>query len=777
MVTVILLAVTSIVVVYRGPSNSDLENMGGSNKSHDTHASIDPILTVTTPRQVERIDSKSMSIEEIPTQVMSAPTPIPAPLVYLEEELEDINESFIPSRDGFRFQNFSGGAQSAEIQINDLVEFFGVAGLCVDGAGELCVPYPGVLDFLDILNEVLANGLCYGFSAAATEFFSEADSLISFDENVDKTFQLNRSSELDHHIARWHMLQFTEEFRQVLDQYYEMSPSQIAEDLWRQLDESTGKSSPPMTLALYSSNGAHSVTPLFVEREDNKFLVNVYDSNWPGQTRILEILSDGSWTYQGAHEDPDEVSGTWQENGPGTMALIPHTIDAGKFRCFFCEESPEPLEGTGSVLILNSLESETISVTVLDTHGNKLRRGIGENISEIEGVRSYILPGNVFSGVSIMVYLPPELRQFGVTINTGAETAEEFTLLHAGMENPTTTLKGRTSLNSKDSPAFTMQVDSSEEISTVIDSEIIRLIKQASSRSTTFFELEEGEIYESSFRKKLIDDVRILDRKSGKIKFSLDEMIENVDLPLRPITNEDGIRLNRNMGRAPILRFQDEIKVSSIFSNEVATGFETQYPDGTRGDFRFQKDGQIISYLTDGSSSVRSRDGSIIQSTSEGLLVHKDTQGEFGLFLKEEGRIITINPVRNISDIGDNPTELIRTFDNFLKEREVNSIGADRSSVSVNDKKSSEKSADRDVRSDEVRYEEKKAKELPHSDPEAILPEAFTQRLFIVSKFRENVEESRIKGIDQRTVLDQAWHTSNQFGETTDSRRDESYSR
>ena len=45
---------------------------------------------------------------------------------------------------------------------------------------------------------------------------------------------------------------------------------------------------------------------------------------------------------------------------------------------FFCEKSTKTLSGTGSVLILNSQESEMISITVLDKHGNKLKRGLGE---------------------------------------------------------------------------------------------------------------------------------------------------------------------------------------------------------------------------------------------------------------------------------------------------------------------------------------------------------------------------------------------------------------
>ena len=79
---------------------------------------------------------------------------------------------FDPTEDGFGFTNFAGGSGAATIQVNDLVELFGSDGLCIPGNSGICEPYPGVDLFLGQLNAVLANGLCYGISASATNHFS-----------------------------------------------------------------------------------------------------------------------------------------------------------------------------------------------------------------------------------------------------------------------------------------------------------------------------------------------------------------------------------------------------------------------------------------------------------------------------------------------------------------------------------------------------------------------------------------------------------------------------
>ena len=411
-----------------------------------TETDIEPTVIVERNTETDRLSNDLSSNKYITGSVSKSQDKKP-------------NLTFIPSTDGFGFKNFVGGEGSSAVTVQDLIEFFGEEGLCSEGSGDSCIPYPGVIDFLGQLNEVLKNGLCYGFSAASTNIFDNKVTIASFDTKAENTFDLKRTEIVERTIARWHMLQFTEEFRDEIDKYIVLSPTEIAKELKQTFDLYEDKSIPPMTLALYASNGGHSVTPVSVEQVDGAYLINVYDSNWPGKSRHVRVGDDGKWTYQGGHQNPEETSGVWSESGPGTMALIPHNLLGSNFKCFFCEKPSKKMEGTGSVMILNATDSENVAITVIDDRGNRIVRGAGSNETEIEGARSYVLPGASAGNDAFLIYLPPETQDFKVTINSGSQESKQFTLLHAGTGQPTTTIKGEAVSDFTEKPTLEVKVE------------------------------------------------------------------------------------------------------------------------------------------------------------------------------------------------------------------------------------------------------------------------------------------------------------------------------
>ena len=706
------------------PSNPDPNEQATPPHSSKTASISD--LSTTIPRQVATPPNTS---EVVPKAKTSSPAQNPPPVI---KEGDSVNSSddryFLPIRDGFGFGNFRGGSGSAEIHIIDLIDFYGKEGLCIEPHDEYCDPYPGVIDFLAQLNMVLENGLCYGFSAAATQFFDSGTNIPDLKKPNTETYGLTRTEDLDRHIARWHTLQFTEEFRDVLDNYLAMSPIEIAEDLITQLTSQEGKVRPPMTLALYSSHGSHSVTPTAVTRNEDGYVIEVYDSNWPGISREVNIDSGGVWTYQGAHENPAHESGVWEESGTGTMALIPHTLDEMDFHCFFCEKTEADLSGTGSVMILNSLESNDLSISVTDSQGNELKRGHGQRISEIPGAKSYILPGEIQRGITILVYLPITLDQFAVVIEDNDGTEAEFDLFHAGPAHPTTRLQGRSSSDRDKSPIFRVSTTEPGTFSTIIDSETINQVRQSSSKSTATIQFEEDEIYESSFRNGLIDEVRIFDRNSGTIKTSLKESLEQIDLPLRPVINKDGIQFTRPNRELSRIDIPENSGFTHVIYQDNIRAYSTSYSDGITGTFKLADDGQIVSSLGDRSSSIRYRDGSLIQSTEEGIVIHRDTKGGLDFYTVDKGM------ERKIS-YRDEQTETLRSdelkefLDSHLPERDA---GSTRSARTEN----SNLNENYRVR----------------SGPE--LSESIKSKLEDTRRLRDSLQKEEILDLDTRDILD-----------------------
>ena len=528
------------------------------------------------------------------------------------------NLNFIPTSDGFGFKNFVGGEGSSAVTVQDLIQFFGEDGLCSEGSGDSCIPYPGVIDFLGQLNNVLKNGLCYGFSAASTNIFSKAVSISSLDANATNTFALERTEIVERTIARLHMLQFTEEFRDEIDKYIVLSPLKIAEELKQKIDSLEERSIPPMTLALYTSNGGHSVTPISVEQINDEYLIHVYDSNWPGKSRHVSVKDNGEWTYQGGHQNPEEPSGAWSESGPGTMALIPHNLLDSTFKCFFCEESAKNMRGTGSVMILNATDSENIAITVTDDDGNRISRGGGANFIEIEGARSYVIPGDSAGNDAFLIYLPPETNDFEVSINSGSRDSKQFTLLHASTGHPTTTIKGTAVSEVTEQPTLEITVEKDGSVETVINPEIVEQVKQASSLSTTLFEPEDNEGYESNFKNGIIDDIKIVDNRTNEVTGSFKEMMEKSAFPLRPTENGDGTRFVKNQNANLVIELNDGTEIDMPTSDAAASIIQVTYSDGVKAAFGDDVSGNVVGSLSNGSSSVKFKDGGAIHSTKEG---------------------------------------------------------------------------------------------------------------------------------------------------------------
>ena len=321
------------------------------------------------------------------------------------------------------------------------------------------------------------------------------------------------------------MLQFTEEFRNKLDESITKYPLEIVSELQKTLSPNNGKLTTPVTLNLYSSNGAHSVTPISIEDFNSGFVIDVYDSNWPGQVRSIEVNNNGTWTYQGAHENPESQAGIWEESDKGSMALIPHTVQNDNFKCFFCEKTSDDLQGSGSVLILNTDSNQETTITVSDEYENSIIFGPDSSNIGIEDAKTYIMPGVTFGHGVKVIYLPPETSEFTVSLETNSKSDNEFTLLHSGNGNPTTTLKGTVPnitiqddfAEDRDLQILEIKSSSNGDIQTVVASKSVTEVRQSTSLSTALYQSDKDEQYESDFNNGIINEVKITDIKTGEL--------------------------------------------------------------------------------------------------------------------------------------------------------------------------------------------------------------------------------------------------------------------
>jgi len=567
---------------------------------------------------------------------------------------------FNPQKDGFGFKNFRGGEDSSSIKLQDLIDFFGESGICAEGSGSKCVPYPGVTDFLTQLNLVLNNGLCYGFSAMASNLFTD-----NTNNDKETIFEIIRNNEIDHKIARWHMLQFTKEFRDQIDKSIKKTPLEIVSELQKFLTPNDGKISTPVTLALYSSKGAHSITPIDIEESNSGFTIKVYDSNWPGQLRFVSVSKTGTWTYQGGHENPNDKSDVWEESGTGSMALIPHIIKDKEFECFFCEKSTDNLTGTGSILIFNIESNEGVTLTISDKQGNSIISESNSKNIGIPGAKIYIMPGVAFGHGIKMIYLPPSISEFNVSVENTSKTTKEFSLLHSGNGNPTTTIKGKAKnlviqgtdvekLKKKNTSILEIKVTDKGGFQTIVDSESVTEVRQATSLSTTLYKPIKYEKYESNFSNGVINDVEITDVETGEIIASLDQAITITDVPLRSIKNEEGVQFIRSKGHPLQVKFPDGTDISK--SSEKS--YRVKYADGTEGGFIKDMENNIVGEFTDGSTTIKFNSGESLHTTPEGIIIDEKAKGVYRVFYKKEGSVVEIKSKEELDNILELPKTL-----------------------------------------------------------------------------------------------------------------------
>ena len=582
-----------------------------------------------------------------PTQIPKVQAVGPSAPVPEGQDAQPMLQLFEPSKDGFGFANFAGGRGSASILVDDLVELFGADGLCIPGGAESCTPYPGVQLFLEQLNGVLGNGVCYGISASVANNFSGNLRLPDFDPATTTVSDLRRGDVLDHSIAKLHMMQFSEEYRGFLDTRIEMWPDEIAEELLSAFGGLENKLTPPYTLAIYSEQGGHSITPIGMEKTEIGYRIFVYDSNWPKETRWVDIDSgQGSWSYQALSEDKESEDELWEGEGAGSMALIPHMIPKSGFHCFFCQAPGTGVSrGTGSVITLNTTDITNVVFEMSSDAGEVIKWTTTGRSGGLAGVKTYLLPSGSESehskGDTLMVFIPAGLDNFEVDVNgsNSSDKNDPFELILTGPGIPTTFVKGY--LSGKSEEAASKMLAFSRDLETdasdlVIDSGNVETIEAATLQSTTFVEPAEGERYESSVVEGMLKDVQIIDNETSIVVHSLKSALNAADTPLRVTETGDGLKF---------FKFSDgSIKIESsdgdVITKPEDGGYAVAFSDGTTASFEINEEGSMVGVFSDGSTSIRFEAGNGIHSTADGWIINEPFRGVYEVFMEAADGIL-----------------------------------------------------------------------------------------------------------------------------------------
>lgn len=260
-----------------------------------------------------------------------------------------IDSGFTFSKDDFSFANW-GRSQKADenITIQTLIDLFGHNSVCLNGNEATCMVRPITTQKLVEWNSALAGGRCEGIATLSARLHMGIDDPSQFSKSSTTNSIRKNNRELNQALVYWWATQLLPEVANRAEESRTRSPLELVDDLINGFINQDG-----YTIGMYFNNAGHSVMPFAVTERAKAFVIHVYDNNYPGERREIEIDKDlNTWSYNNALQRGDGTFVDWR-GGTGSLELTPIASREGPFQCPFC-------------LDIENIENTTLTVSSQD---------------------------------------------------------------------------------------------------------------------------------------------------------------------------------------------------------------------------------------------------------------------------------------------------------------------------------------------------------------------------------------------------------------------------
>ena len=229
-----------------------------------------------------------------------------------------VDTGFRVDRDGFSFVNWGGISEASGISPAHVLQLFRHVGKCSsDPVNPSCVLRNGLVVTHDHLEEHLAAGRCEGMAVLAGRIFLGRIKLSHLSATATSTFDL-KVEEAEDEIAYWWATQLAPNIYEYSAKHRTLSTHQLAHEIIGQMQKRV-----MVTIGIYTPDWSHSVLAIKGSYRSGITRIVVYDSNFPGETRILLLNHRrNSWVYKDALQ-PDGSLATFQGRGAGGLDYIP----------------------------------------------------------------------------------------------------------------------------------------------------------------------------------------------------------------------------------------------------------------------------------------------------------------------------------------------------------------------------------------------------------------------------------------------------------------------
>lgn len=307
------------------------------------------------------------------------------------------DSGFRPEVNGFSFANYGNDVGPQNLRPQDVETLFGQQ-VCIRGTGTTCKLIPPAQTWMDNENAGMAGGHCMGFSVAALRMFAGTLRPQSFGGAVANDLPLRGNVNLQGTIAESFVYQSVPS---IARHTFRVTPAQMVAFLIKALTQ--GKDF--YTLGIYKADGSegHAITPLAVEdRGGGKYVVLVYDNNYPSVTRPLYVDTvANTFHYSGATNPAEDPSPYTGDATTDNLDLTPTLVGEGRQPCPFCDgqlgaSGSEKGASKGTVLPASQRYSELAltgnqenhpHIVLTDSKGRQTGIVDGKIVEQIPGVR------------------------------------------------------------------------------------------------------------------------------------------------------------------------------------------------------------------------------------------------------------------------------------------------------------------------------------------------------------------------------------------------------
>jgi hypothetical protein len=252
---------------------------------------------------------------------------------YVPEGEVVADSGFRPAVDGFAFENYGNDVEPQNLTPAEVEGLFGEQ-VCLSGTGAECQLIPPAQEWMENQNEGMAGGHCQGFSVAALRFYYELMDQEDYGASETARLEIVDNPALQSSIAQHFTYQF---LPPIVDARVKGTPSEIVATL----SDALNSGEELYTLGVYKPDltGGHAITPFAVEdKGDGQVAILVYDNNFPGTTRAVEVdTNEETWSYVSG-TNPDDLGQVYEGNAETqTLELDPTLpVEEEYSPCPFC---------------------------------------------------------------------------------------------------------------------------------------------------------------------------------------------------------------------------------------------------------------------------------------------------------------------------------------------------------------------------------------------------------------------------------------------------------